>query len=79
MVGLAKTIYILGGVLFLSSTAAHLYVRFRLRPGDDSDLDDYYHEFEDQHPGYARYDKWLRITMAGATSGVLLFFLGIVF
>ena len=70
------TIYILGGMLFLASAAAHVYVRFRLRPPDD-DLDDYYHEFEDQHPGYARYDRWLGITMAGATSGVLLFFLGI--
>jgi len=76
---ITKIVYILGGCLFLASAVAHVYVRFRLRPGDDSDLDDYYHEFEDQHPGYARYDKWLRITMAGATSGVLLFFLGIVF
>jgi len=71
--------YLAGGVLFLASVAAHLYVRLRLRPGEDSDLDDYYHEFEDQHPGYARYTRWLQITLAGAAIGILLLFLGTVF
>lgn len=71
--------YILGGIVFVTSLMAHAYVRLTLRPRDDSDLDDYYHEFEDQHPGYARYDRWLRLTMAGATAGVLLFFLAIAF
>ncbi len=75
---MAKLIYITGGLLFLMSLIAHVYVRFNLRPRDDSDLDDCYYEFEDEHPGYARYDKWLRITMAGATAGVLLFFLALV-
>lgn len=77
MIMITKAIYIVGGCLFLASLIGHAYVRLRLRPGDDSDLDDYYYEFEDEHPGYARYEKWLRITMAGATSGVLLFFVGI--
>lgn len=70
--------YILGGFLFLASVAAHLFVRIRLRPGDDSDIDDYYHEFEDQHPGYARYTRWLQITLGGAALGLLLLFLGVV-
>jgi len=74
-----KIIYLTGGLLFLASLAAHMYVRIALRPRDDSDLDDYYYEFEDEHPDYARYDKWLRITMGGATAGVLLFFLALVF
>ena len=68
--------YILGGLLFLVSAAAHLYVRLRLRPRDDSDLDDYYHEFEDQHPQYARYTRWLQITLGGAVLGILLLFFG---
>jgi hypothetical protein len=68
-----------GGFLFLAATAAHLYVRVRLRPGRDSDLDHYYHEFEDQHPGYARYNTWLQITLGAASLGILLLFLGIVF
>lgn len=68
-------LYIIGGSLFLLSGAAHLWVRLRLRPGEDSDLDDYYYEFEDQHPGYARYTKWSRITLTAATIGVLLLFL----
>jgi hypothetical protein len=76
---LSRLLSIIGGFLFLLSVAAHLYVRVRLRPGRDSDLDHYYHEFEDQHPGYARYNRWLQITLGGASVGILLLFLGIVF
>ncbi len=72
-------LYIIGGFLFLASAIAYVYVRIRLRPGADSDLDDYYHEFEDQHPEYARYTKWLRITLGGVALGILLLFLGIAF
>ena len=79
MILLIRALYILGGFLFLGSVMAHVYVRVRMRPGQDSDLDDYYHEFEDQHPGYAQYTKWLRITLSGAALGVLLLFLGLVF
>jgi hypothetical protein len=68
-------LYIAGGLLFLASAAAHIYVRIRLRPRDGSDLDDYYHEFEEQHPEYARYTRWLHITLGGAAFGILLLFL----
>ncbi len=71
-------LYITGGLLFVASVAAHLYVRLRLRPRADSDLDDYYHEFEDQHPEYARYTRWLQITLSGAALGLLLLFVGAV-
>jgi hypothetical protein len=70
-----RFLYIAGGFIFLASLAAHIYVRIRLRPRDDSELDDYYYEFEDQHPEYARYTKWLRITLGGAAFGILLLFL----
>ncbi len=76
---IAELLYIAGGFLFLLSAVAHLCVRVRLRPRDDSDLDDYYHEFEDQHPGYAKYAHWLQITLGGAALGILLLFLGLVF
>ena len=79
MMILARFLYIVGGFLFLGSLAAHIYARVRLRPSDDSDLDDYYYEFEDQHPEYARYDQWLKMTMAGAAMGMLLVFLAIAF
>jgi hypothetical protein len=69
-------LYIAGGFLFLASAAAHLYVRLRLRPRKDSELDDCYHEFEDQHPEYARYTRWLHITLSGAVVGILMMFLG---
>ena len=70
--------YIIAGPLFLISLAAHLYVKIRLRPKDDSDLDDYYYEFEHQHPEYARYTKWSRITLTATTVAVLLLFLAAV-
>jgi hypothetical protein len=60
-------------LLFLISIAGHFYVKLRLRP-DDSELDDYYHEFEDQQPGYARYEKWSRITFVGVVVSMLLLF-----
>jgi hypothetical protein len=74
-----KFLYIVGGFLFLASLVAHIYVRARLRPKPDSDLGDYYYEFEEQHPQYALYTKWLRITISGAALGALLLFLGVVF
>ena len=63
-----------GGILFLISAIGHIYVRIRLRPGD-SELEEYYYEFEDQHPAMVRYTKWSRITFAGAVIGALLVFL----
>ena len=50
-----------------------------MRPKEDSDLEDYYYEFEDQHPDYANYLKWSRITFAGAIVGALLLFIAAVF
>ncbi len=78
MVIVRQMMVILGGLLFLGSMAAHVYARVRLRPSEDSDLDDYYHEFEDEHPEYARYSLWLNITMGGAALGMALLFAGIV-
>lgn len=74
-----RFLYVVGGLLFLVSAVAHMYVRVRLRPRDDSGLDNCYHEFEEQHPEYARYTKWLHITLAGAALGILLLFLVSVF
>ncbi len=74
-----KTILlIIAGPLFLISLAAYFYVRIRLRPKPDSDLDDYYHEFEDQHPALARYNKWSKITFALAAIATLLLFIALV-
>jgi len=72
-----KFLYLIAGPLLLISVAIHIYVRIRLRPGDDSDLDDYYYEFEEQHPAYARYLFWSRITFAAIALATLLLFLAI--
>ncbi|HSW00138.1 MAG TPA: hypothetical protein VLI39_08200 [Sedimentisphaerales bacterium] len=71
------SLYIAGGFLFLVSVAAHIYVRVRLRP-HDPDFDDCYHELEDQHPEYARYTRWLQITISTAALGLLLMFVPVV-
>lgn len=65
-------LWIIAGPLFLISITAHLYVKRYLRPKDDSDLDDYYYEFEDQHPDFAKYTKWSQITFAAAVIAALL-------
>jgi hypothetical protein len=70
-------LYIIAGPLFLISLAGHIYVRIRLRPKEGSDLDDYHHEFENQHPDYAKYTKWLGITSAAAAISALLLFIAI--
>ena len=71
-------VYIIAGPLFLISLGAYLYVRIHLRPRDNSDLDDYYYEFEDQHPAYVKYIKWSRITFTAAAIAALLLFLATV-
>jgi hypothetical protein len=76
---IVRLLSILGGLVFLLSLIAHLYVRVYLRPRGRSDLDDYYYEFEDQHPQYARYARWLQISLGGAALGMLLLFLGVIF
>ena len=67
------------GSLFLLSAAGYIYVRLTMRPGQDSDLDEYHYEFEDRHEGLARYEKWSRIAYMGVIISLLLLFLGIVF
>ena len=68
-------IYIIAGPLFLASIAAYIYIQLRFRKNLDSDLDEYYFEFEQQHPGYAKYLKWSRITLGAACICALLLFL----
>ena len=71
-------LYIIGGPLFLISIGAHFYVKISLGTKEDSDLEDYYYEFEEQHPDYANYLKWSRITFAAAVAGALLLFIAAV-
>ena len=68
----------ISGPLFLLAIGAHIFVKIKLRPKQDSDLDEYYHEFEDQHPGLAKYAKWSTITFTAAVASALLMFLAMV-
>ena len=71
------TIYLIAGPMFMISIVAHIWVKLRMRPG--ADLDEYHYEFEDHHPGYARHEKWSRITFAAAVISALCLFLALVF
>ncbi len=68
---------LLAGTLFCGGAAAFLFVKVTLRPKDD-DLDDCYYEFEENSPQLARYEKWSRITLTAAITGMLLLFLSAV-
>ena len=72
---MAPLLCIIAGLLFVVSAGGHFYVKLRLRPRDDSDLDDYHWEFEEQHPEYARYLKWSKITLAAVIVSMLLMFI----
>jgi hypothetical protein len=71
-------LYIIAGPLFIVSVAGYIFVKRRLRPKEGSDLDDYYHEFEDQHPEYAAYLKWSKITFTAVIISMLLLLIAIV-
>jgi hypothetical protein len=74
-----KTILlIIAGPLFLISVAAWLYVQIRLRPRPGDGWEDFYHEFEDQHPTVACYNKYSKLTFAIAAIAALLLFLTLV-
>jgi hypothetical protein len=65
-------LWIIAGPLFVISLAAHIYVKLHLNPKEGSDLDDYYYEFEDQHPGFAKYIKWSKITFTAVVVSMIL-------
>ena len=68
-------IYITAVPVFFISLIAYIYIEFRFRPKYDSDFDDYYHELEGQHPGYAKYQKWSQIAFTVAVIAALALFL----
>ena len=71
-------LYIIAGPLFLVSFIGYLYVQVRLRREYNEDLDDVYYEFEDQHPGLAKFNKWSRITLTAAVISALMLFMAMV-
>ena len=71
-------LYIIAGPMFIVSFGSYLYLSRKLKKEYDPDLDDYYYEVEDRHPGLIKYNKWLKITFALAALSVLLLFLATV-
>lgn len=65
---------LIGGILLLGSVAANLILRIFFRSKAETDLDDWYYEFEDQHPGLQRYNKLISVTHCLMAIGALLLF-----
>lgn len=73
-----KTILMLAaGIMFWAGLAGFLHTVIKLRPPKESDLDDCYYEFEDQHPALARYNKWRNIWLSCVFIAMLLLFAAI--
>jgi hypothetical protein len=70
---------LIGSLLFIVSIAAHIYVKLKLRPKQNSDFDDIYGEFEKTDPGFACYSRLSQITFIGMVSGAFLLFLAVIF
>jgi hypothetical protein len=68
-------LYMIAGPMFLISFTAYMYLSHKLRTGYNHDLEDYYHEVEDLHPGLARHNKWTRISFAVAALSALMLFI----
>jgi hypothetical protein len=72
-------ILFIGGLLFAVSAVANLWVKIKLRPKQDSELDEIYWEFEESHQPLARYNRLSQITFAGIVIGTLILFLSLIF
>lgn len=59
--------------MFILASVAHIIIRLKMRK-DMPDLDDYYWEFEDQHPQYARCQKYSTISFIAAAASALAIF-----
>jgi hypothetical protein len=68
-------LFIIAAPMFLISFSAYLYLSHKLKALYDRDLDDYYYEVEDRHPGLAKYNKWTRISFAVVVISALLLFI----
>ncbi len=71
-------LYLIAGPMFIVSFGSYLYLSKKLKKEYDPDLDDYYHEVEDRHPGLIKYNKWSKITFTLAALSALLLFLAAV-
>ena len=78
MVTLKLILILTAGPMFLTALSAHIFVKIKLRPKDDSDFDEYHYEFEDHFPGFEKYTKWSHITFTAAVVSALLLFIAVV-
>jgi len=67
----------IGAPLFVVAMGTYIYVRLFLHI--KGDLEDVYHEFEEQDKEYARYLRWEKACLTAACLAALLLFLALVF
>jgi len=66
-------IFAIAGPLFIISIAVNIIIWVKMRK-NLTDLEDYYWEFEDQHPTYQRYQKLRNISFIISATSVLAIF-----
>jgi hypothetical protein len=65
----------IGVLLLLGGFISFIYIRINLKPNYIKNLDDYYYEFEDQHPGLQKYDRLSSLAKITIAIGVLFLFI----
>jgi len=70
---LKEILIAISGFLLVASLVAHVFIRAKLKPQAD-DLDDYYHEFEDDHPKVLKYEKYSKIASGITAVSLLILF-----
>lgn len=64
--------------MFLGSVTFYFYVKIKLKPKEDGELDDYYYEFEGQHPDLAKYYRMHSLAMTLVVVSMLMMFVAVV-
>ncbi len=77
MATIKMILVLFGGPIFLISIGGYIYVKIAMRKLYDDDLDDYYYELEDSHPGLKRYEQYSRTFFVSAVIGAVMLFAGV--
>lgn len=72
-----RWVLIPAGLLVVIGIATWVYARIRLRP--PTEVDEVYHDFQEQDPAYRRYLLWCQWGLGLTAAGVLLLMLATLF
>lgn len=76
MIFLRVALLLIGCPMFALSMTYYIYVKIKQKPKED--LDDYYYEFENQHPDLDKYYRKTTIAFTIAIISMLMVFLAVI-